>query len=406
MERGDELLELFSTTEKNQDTLKLPVIKLQQKNVTLYTGKLKVKNLINLYGVYNFEEENLQGYQRELYDDQVSELYQYLLNFPLAIMPGIFISVRDGVNFLKQNYKDSENLFEDLGTLEIPLRKGAFWIIDGQHRLSSFEKILANIGNFQIDASLYKDSLFAFLDYEFPVTFVDSKEAIDYLNLEQELQLTPADIERAVFFIINKTQRRLSPSLKDTLQYCIKTSGLNGIPSIEKEAWRTEAAAIGITLNSMENSPFYKKINISGLRGLNRPIQLNSFVTSLKPLFNSKKFNSNDHETKTKILFMYWSEIKKLNYKSFREDEYRSYLLLKAIGVYTLNLLLVNYLDNINSLDILNEDEIRTFVNKMKGFDWTKSNSPIAHFGGMSGVRESYRILVDYMKIGVQSDNN
>jgi len=398
MQRGKELLNLFDSAKEAQNTLILPVLRLHQKNVTLYAGKLKVKDLLNLYGVYNFEEERLQGYQREIYDDQVNELYQYLLNFPLAIMPGIFISVREGVKYIEKRYDGSEDNYKDFGTLEIPLRRGAFWIIDGQHRISSFEKILANIGRFQLEDSIYKDSLFTFLDYELPVTFVDSKEAIDFLNKEQKLELTPADIERAVFFIINKTQRRLSPSLKDTLQYCIKNSGLNGIPSIEKEAWRTEAAAIGITLNSMEDSSLFVKINISGSRGLNRPLQLNSFVSSLKPIFGNETFSRFEHESKTNLLFLYWNEIKKLNHHAFSEEDYRKYLLLKSIGVYSLNLILLKYVEN-NESNIIDKEKIVKFVAKMKGFDWLKISSPLAHFGGMSGVREAYRILSDYMKL-------
>ena len=41
-------------------------------------------------------------------------------------------------------------------------------------------------------------------------------------------------------------------------------------------------------------------------------------------------------------------------------------------------------------------------------FVWKKSSSPIAHFGGMSGVRQAYRILSDFMGIDdktTESDN-
>ena len=389
-ERGAELLDIYSNS---QESMQIPVIKLNQKNVELYTGKLKVRQLLNLYAVHNFQEDTLEGYQRDLYDDQVSELYEYLKECPIAIMPGLLISVRENLIFTPE----VESTQLDFGTLDIPLNKGAIWIIDGQHRVSTFEKFLSNIGNFNYDTD-YESSIDTFLDYEIPVTFVNSKQAVEKINNEDELSLVPPDIERAVFYIINKTQKRISPSLADTLQYCISSSGIKGIPSIEKEAWRSKAAAVGISMNSDPQSSLFKKINISGQRGLNRPLQLNSFVTSLKPILKNERFNELNYIQQKELINNYWKSIEKINRTAFSKEKYRNHLLLKSVGVYTLNLLLIDYINNADKKRILNGDSISEFVNYIKDFNWEKETSSIAHFGGMSGVREAHRIIINYMK--------
>jgi DGQHR domain-containing protein len=395
--KNERVKKLFdSYNDSKFELLKMNVIKLNQKNVDLYTGKLKIKEVLNLYAVCNFEEETLEGYQRELYDDQVNDLYQYMKECPIAIMPSILISIRDGINFTRYSI-DDENI-TDFGKLEIPIKKGAFWIIDGQHRIGSFEKFLANIVQFKTDDENYNAYLDTFLNYEVPITFIDSSQAINLVKKDQDISLSPTDVERAIFFIINKTHKRLSPSLEDALQYCIKTSGVPGIPSIEKNKWRSEATAIALQLNFDENSSLYQKINISGTRGLNRPLQLNSFVSSLKPIFNIKQFSEHSLEDKKTLLFIYWNSIKNINKEAFNELEYKKYLLLKSIGVYSLNLLLCEYLNlQTNSDVLLKKENIEIFVYNLKYFDWRKQDSIIANFGGMKGVKETHRLLLDHL---------
>lgn len=394
-----EIFSVFVSNSDTTETLSFPVIRLFQKGVKLYTGKLNAKNLLRLYAVFGFEEETLRGYQRELYENQVNDVYQYLLDCPVAIMPGLFISVRYGVKFIPSFDPESKEMGMDFGKLEVPLRKGAIWIIDGQHRIGGFEKALANFGQVESNNCYSEDPLLNLMDYELPVTFIDSTEAVELINHSNGTKLNPEDIERVAFFIINKTQRRLSPSLKDTLQYCIKRAGMNGIPVIERESWRADATSIIIDLNALEDSPLYQKVNISGQRGMNRPIQLNSFVSSLNPLFRNKKVLLLNNNEKKKLLLSYWKSIKRINEKSFKDTDYRNYLLLKTMGVYTLNLLILDYIRiyNEKGVDILDESNIKEFTDKLKGFDWSKETSPIRNFGGMKGVKEAYNVLINYI---------
>jgi len=383
--------EIFISTNENEKLI-IPVLKLKQKDVTLYSGKIKARDILRLYAILGFEEQSLIGYQRELYEDQINDLVSYIINCPTSVLPGLFISLRGGIDF--SPFYETEK--SDFGHLHIPLRKGAIWIIDGQHRIGGFEKILAKFSQIsENDNSM--ESLKDIFEYDIPVTFIDTKEASDKLNTLFDIKTQPEDIERLAFFIINKTQRRLSPSLVDTLQYCISRVGLNGIPAIDKAPWRGEAASIGIDMNALGSSPFFQKINISGQRGLNRPIQLNSFVSSLKPLFQNKYFLELSIEEKKLFLHNWWSEIKNINNKSFLEKTYRNFLILKAIGIYTLNFLALDFVLIMKNNDFIKKVNIKGFIKNIKGFDWSKNSSPLSSFGGMKGVHEARKMLHQYI---------
>jgi len=378
-------------------SIRIPVIKLRQKNIILYVGKLKARIVLMLYGISVFEEDTLNGYQREIYENEIADLYEYITECPIAVMPGLFISLREGADFTAISLKSSLIGKGDVGLLEIPMSRGAIWIIDGQHRIGSFDKVLSEIGHLQNENSSESDTFSELMDYELPVIFVDSQSIATNLNGINKRPITPVDIERTIFYIINRTQKRIPASLKDTLQYCIKKSGVNGIPIIDREEWRTIATSVAIRMNQREDSPLKRKINISGIRGRNEPIRLNSFVSSLRPLFLNRNFVELEFGKKIEFLLTYWKVIREMNEKAFREETRKDYLILRAIGVYSLNSLASDYLQwcKIRGFNPVNQDHIRVFLESIKNFDWNRLTSPFAHFSGMSGVKKIHGILLE-----------
>jgi len=380
------ILNALQTEKVKSETLVVPVIKIQQKDITLYTGKLKAKEFLQLYGIYGFQEKTLEGYQRELYENKVNDLNNYIARCDIAITPSILISLRNGVNFVPSS-KGSE-----IGKIEIPLKKGSIWIIDGQHRIGAFENVLSKVASFQDESSSFS----TLMNYEFPVTFLDSLEAAKIINDKNGENITPTDIERTIFFIINVTHKRISPSLRDVLQYCISEAGVKGIPSIEREGWRTNATFIAIKLSNIKNSPFYQRINVSGIRNSGRPIQLNSFVSSMKPLYLNNIFLGFNDEERLKLLLSYWKVIRNIYKEAFSKKTSRNYLLLKAIGIYCLNWLCSDFLKwcKERELNFFDNLTIEKYLSKIKDFDWSKDTSPLANFGGMKGVKEAHSILL------------
>jgi DGQHR domain-containing protein len=426
-ERLSLLSEMAQAAESQNGMLEVRAIKLVQKDIEMYVGKMKVNDILNLYELDKFNEEELEGYQREQYEERTSQLVEYLAKSPLAVMPALLVSLRE-TNFIPSD--------GDLGILRIERKKGSLWIIDGQHRIGGFSKIC---DQFMFSKSLGVSLFSDLMNYEFPVVFVDSESAAERIKQKEKEAvntLSPQDIEKTIFFVVNKTQRGISPSLKDALLYSIRTSGIKGLSLVDKEGWRIVGAQIGITLNCRETSPLRCKINISGQRNSGKPIKLNTFVSSLEPLFRDKEFIKLSNDDKLGFLEAYWSCLrefvpeafetkekteseleefgrrfksnigrKKDNQKAKRGDKAeKRYLILTAIGIYAINRLAKDLLHLIikERLDFKSIDIIRKKLEPIQSFEWEAKASDLSLLGGMKGVGKAYDLLSS--ALGLEKD--
>jgi len=391
--QDDGRLRLLSETaleSRNQPhSIRVDVIKLRQKDVEMYIGKMKSKDILQLYEIDKFKDEELEGYQRELYEERTSELIEYLTKCPIAVMPSLFVSLRKA-KFLPRG--------GDFGVLEIFRQRGSIWIIDGQHRVGGFEKVL-NRFTFSKDPGGISPEIFsALMNYELPVVFIDTKKAIRNARNSHRREAhvaSPEDLERAIFFIVNKTQKGISPSLKDALLYRINLGGIEGIPAIRKEKWRIRAAHIGILLNREIDSPLVGMVNIGGKAGTGKPIQLNSFVSSLESLFKYEDFTKLSDEERLKFIKSYWNIIRNLLPVAFDPNTWKNYMLLKAIGVYSLNQLALDVYKILvsNNYRLDDEEVLKKIISPMVAFEWSVDESPLSALGGMKGARSGYEKL-------------
>ena len=391
--------------------LEINAIKLTQKNIEMFIGKMKITEILSIYELDKFKEEDLEGYQRDRYEERTNELVEYIEKSPLAVMPALLVGLRE-TNFLPQN--------GDLGLLKIERKKGSIWIIDGQHRIGGFSKIRDQfIFTKSLGAALFAD----LMEYELPVVFVDSKGASEKLKLKNigTSSLSPQDIEKTIFFIVNKTQRGISPSLKDALLYSIKTSGIEGLSIVDKEGWRILGAQLAITLNCKESSPLRAKINVSGQRNSGKPIQLNSFVSSLEILFKDKEFTNLPFEKKVSFLDAFWSALNELFPDEFGievnqaspEEFGRRYktninvknkgkapvaektLFFTSLSIHTLHKIARDLLqDQIKKGTQLDDSKLfTTSLSSLRSFDWKAKSSSLSALGGMKGVSKAYDVL-------------
>jgi DGQHR domain-containing protein len=387
-DRRFKLISELANEKRNQPrSIEISVIRFHQKNIEMYVGKMKAKELLQLFEIDKFKEEELVGYQRELYEERTSELVEYLSKCPLSIMPAMLVSLR------KAEFTSQDG---DFGILTIPRKKGAIWIIDGQHRIGGFDKVRERfIFSKSIDPSIFPD----LMDYEFPVVFFDSASAAEKIRNAQmrlDARFSSEDVERTVFFVVNKTQRGISPSLKDALLYRIKISGIEGLPIIRKESWRIKAVRIAIALNKDESSPLFNKINISGRRGTGKPIQLNSFVSSLKMLFSDEDFSSLSDDDKLGFLKAYWTALQDLFPETFEMATSKGYMLLKALGVYSLNWTGKDlfHICLKRGWDFTDEAILKKWLSPLESFDWNIQTSPLSSFGGVKGARRAHDLLL------------
>lgn len=415
------LSKMAQETGKQNEIVEVTAIKLVQKEIEMYIGKMKITDILNLYELDKFKEEELEGYQRERYEERTSQLVEYLEKSPLAIMPALLVGLRETI-FIP--------ISDNIGTLRIDRKKGAIWIIDGQHRVGGFSKIREQfMFTKKLGASLFTD----LMDYELPVVFIDSEGAAEKIKskgAKGTASLSAQDIEKTIFFVVNKTQRGISPSLKDALLYSIKTSGIEGLALVDKEGWRIIGAQIAITLNCKENSPLRAKINVSGQRNSGKPIQLNSFVSSLEILFKDKEFSSLSVDDKIGFIETYWSALREVLPEAFKAREQpkangeefgkrysgninknakknqtnnlakEKYLLLTSLAVYTMHRIARDLLHSAMRKGIsLNQPEFfKQSLNPLESFDWKANSSPLSALGGMKGVSKAYELLSEKVK--------
>ncbi len=379
-------------------TLQTRVIRLSQKGVTMYVGKMKSGDLLQLWEIDKFRDDDLEGYQRKVYDSRTQEILDYLVDCPVAVMPGVLVSLRGGTIF-RPDPKGS-----DTGTLEIPNRKGAVWVIDGQHRIGGFHLALDydQMGNLTEEEKLNPETLESLREYELPVVFIDSSQASREIKTlaDPSIPLNERDIERVVFFIVNKTAKSISPSLKDALAYKIKAAGIAGIPIIEAKPWRYTATKIALVLfrNGKVGSPFSGLMKITGIesriaRGTGKPLTLSAFVSSLDRLIQDERFKAEKYDDQLDYVSTFWRVVRSTKPEAFAEPQH--YMVLKSMGVYALNKLAREVFNWCKDKGVeTSEKNIKKYIDPLKEFDWTKKTSPLADFGGQKGVKASHKLLL------------
>jgi DGQHR domain-containing protein len=378
--------------------IEIPVIQAHQMNITLYFGKIKAYELLLLSSVDQWTESECTGYQRVQFKSKRKEIKDYLKMCPIPLVPAILGSINEG-EFLSTN--------EHFGTLRFPVLPGAISLLDGQQRTGGFDELFYEFkGYLKKNPSNIKTDIiekyFDLFNFELPIVFLDSADIAKKINLIEtnSKHVEPLDVERAFFIIINKTQKAVNASLKDELAYKTIEAGIRGIPVIEKDMWRTEIIPIANYLNG-ENGPLNCLINLGGIPGLKKPIQLNGFVTSLKMLFISNdSFKELDAETKSKFLCAYWETIRDLFPDAFDRQHYDKYLLTKSIGIYSLNYLANDVFNQCisNELDPCDKQTIAGYLYPLKGFDWSVESSPFTYLAGKKGVKKAKEMMSELIR--------
>lgn len=178
--------------------LKIKVIKIQQKGMPLYIGKVQAKELLLLATSDQWRDTVLDGYQREKFREKTNEIKKYLEGCSISIIPAILASFNDAIFIASE---------DDIGILEIPLRPGSISILDGQQRTAGFEEIHKEIKKLQTKHSMPNreeliQKYIELLSFEIPIVFVDSKAIIEKIKKESHgsLIIKQSELEGAFFY--------------------------------------------------------------------------------------------------------------------------------------------------------------------------------------------------------------
>lgn len=327
------------------ESISVSAIRFGQNGQTMFAGVMNSSDLLRIADVdVRDEQANPSGYQRHRDEARCRNLAQFI-NQPTSTLPGsILLNLRGSSKY----YPNPE--CDRLGTLCIPNRKGAAWLVDGQHRMGGFQ--------------------YTQRELQMPVVFFE--------NL-------PHRQEMMNFYIINDTQKGVNTSL---------TLSLLGELREHKEDWKIRAHDIVFGLNQEADSPWFERVNMTGAKGMHRPVNLASFVNALSPLMRQHSFFGTLPRTDQALLLnRFWCVTREMFPDAWADPS--RYILLKTLGVYTMSQVAAYLFDlcAANAGDF-SAEAMRQYLLPLSGFDWHRDTSPFRALGGLKGCKEAAAVLV------------
>jgi len=331
-------------------------IPIKQGDYQFYIFKINAKKLLSISYTSERTKSNRTGIQRGLRRDRLIAIGKYLKGQIAGepILPNTIIVSLSADSFFKDGY------------LNIPNRAaGEAFVIDGQHRLWSFNEEFSGETDFEVVVSAF-------------IELPDEKKAL-------------------IFRTINGEQRKINPSLVYDLIPMLRDKNW-----VEFENWRSQE--IVEILNSDPKSPWANKISMVGEPG--KIISQSSFVTAIKKLFKkghlfstSESQNFLEAVTQEKLLIVYFNAIS--DQYSIEWDN-KDYLLCKYIGVSALLMLLeriIADLQNKNGEIVNNEglniDEgsLSPYVTQLRAYSFSakEAKDEGKSYVGEGGVNELYK---------------
>lgn len=331
----------------------IPAIPITQGEFNFYILTISAKELLSIAYTSERTRNNRNGIQRGLRRDRLIAIGRYLTGKTSGdpILPNTIIISLSKDSFFKN------------GQLNIANKKsGEAFVIDGQHRLWSFDEQFS--GKFDTDLVVS-----AFIEL-------------------------PDDKKALIFKTINGEQRKINPSLVYDL-----------IPMLREKSWvdfeDLRSHEIIEFLNTAPNSPWAEKISMVGEPG--KIISQSSFITAIKKLF--KKGHLFSSQESVEFYEAVIQENLLLEYFNSIADQYsvewdnKDYLLCKYIGVSALLMLLEKIIDDIKITKLNDEGLTLTYksfepyISKLRQYSFStiEAKSEGKSYVGEGGVNELYK---------------
>lgn len=114
----------------SDETIQVQVSRFEQNGQVMFVGVMNSSDIIRIADVdVRDEQANPNGYQRYRDEARCRRIAEFI-NEPTSALPGsILLNLRGSATFVSESEEDS------YGMLLILKRKGAAWIVDGQHRM-------------------------------------------------------------------------------------------------------------------------------------------------------------------------------------------------------------------------------------------------------------------------------
>ena len=329
---------------RERKQMKLPLVEGQplHSSVPVYVGSISVSDLVHykdvpyLRTIQKDGSFRKVGYQRKPQEVRISRFATALKKGTVDVAPSILLNIRD--------VEVSDVIKHEDGGIFLVVdpsnRKFKLSVVDGQHRVEAFEKLLND-------------------DREDPEKWGTHK-------LQFVLMVGAAEREEMhQFYVVNTEAKSVRTDLAlDLLKQRSDTDGriLNEI--IERgQEWKVDGQ--GLTESLQTASPVWRgMIRLANAEKASTVIPAASFVSSLRMLLtNSPFFKTLNHEQRLKILNAYWRGIRKSLPLAFDQDP-DQYSLQKGIGVTALHDLLLSVIEIVRNSgeSVFDEDAYATIM--------------------------------------------
>lgn len=347
-------------------------VRTRQGNTTLYVGSLSLIEFLDIDCIVDRWDPSegwsleSQGYQRELFDDHIQNIQNFLLDGLGEILPtSIIATIRD----VEPHQSSFTAIDGDLGHLTI-LPGCHLYIIDGQHRILGMEKLLERNPGLG--------------DFRFPVVI------IDHISKVEELRQ---------FFLINERQRRIQSNLAFALLGIAAKDNPELARSLTKkgEEWKLTATSIAIALNETSNNSWYGRVRYPGDTGDSGKIAtLNSLASSIEKFLKNHDDILIDAEEIIDYLSRFWNALSGLMVSAFENPA--THVIQRGVGSNAVNHLAYEIYRQRPDLRSADEDELRSFLRQAEEFfqvrNWQRGSVFVQGYLGSTGPKNLAREIL------------
>lgn len=275
----------------------------------LISGFLPVGAILGNFEIPYYNHTTKRGYQRQPQDSRINQLAAEIrkdrVDLPTAIL--LNIRSRDAVKAVRSG---------KLHIQELLTTGSKFYIVDGQHRVLSFEKAV-------------DEGWLAGRDFLIPFTCM--------LGADE-------DEEMAQFYIVNSTAKAVRTDLAYALikRRAETEDGLMEALQERGKEWQVLGQTIVERL-AVESVVWRGRIRLPAMEKPGTIIPSASMVASLKPLLSTPFFGRMNIEQQLRVLEAYWEGIRNVIRDAF--DDPAEFSVQKGVGVTVLHVLLPEVLE-------------------------------------------------------------
>ena len=323
--------------------MEVKVHKFSQQGQDMYVTVLSGKTIATISDVDSVDRYE-DGYQRPREKGRCVDLAEYIEKVKGLVPGAILLNVRpekkDELHYSKLGEQDAV----EFGTMQLPDEKFA-WQIDGQHRVGAFELVTP--------------------DVLVPTVFLFG------LAKRKEAEL---------FNIVNSKQKNVSASLRyyDLMKFADE--------AVKTWSEKTEKDSVELSYNlvvQLSESPQWEgRINLTGVRGMKRSINLKGFMDALRPVVKDRWFATLPFAKQKDVVLTFWKAMAATWPAALSHDS--TSLLRKTFGAHVACGIAIDIFLYCNQLGDFGEDTMVTLLEPTKETvdNWDPNGAFKAYAGG------------------------